>query len=271
MGLKFAVVSDIHGNLPALEAVIAEIAREGVDAVLNLGDIASGPLWPGETVALLRTLPWPTIRGNHERQVLGDVATMSASDAHARARLSDDDLAWLRALPATMRPAAGVFCCHGTPTSDVDYFLETVTADFAPQGSPGVRLAHEAEVRQRLGGVTEGLLLCGHTHRARAVACGGTLVVNPGSVGLQAYDDAHPHTHIIEMGSPHARWAMVTHDGRAWSAQLRATAYDWHAAANQAEGHGRGDWADALRSGRVGRWEREVLRRQGRVGAAGSP
>jgi predicted phosphodiesterase len=259
--MRFAIVSDIHGNLPALKAVMAEMERKQVDAVFNLGDIVSGPLWPRETLALLRSQPWPTIRGNHERQLLGDAASMGLSDVQARAQLGEDDLAWLRALPATRRPAEGVLCCHGTPDSDASYFLETVTADYRAGGDPGVRAADADEVRARLGTVGDSLVLCGHTHRARVVTCGGTLIVNPGSVGLQAYDDAHPHPHVVEMGSPHARWALVELRDGYWQAQLRATAYDWSAAADRAQCMGRGDWADALRTGRVGRWERDAERR----------
>lgn len=256
--MRYAIVSDIHGNLPALQAVIAEIAHEGVDAVFNLGDIVSGPLWPRETLALLRTLAWPTIHGNHERQLLGDPSSMGLSDAQARAQLGDDDLAWLRALPATMRPAEEVLCCHGTPDSDLSYFLETVTPHYRAGGHPGVRAASADEVRQRLGAEVSGLVLCGHTHSARVATCGDTLIVNPGSVGLQAYDDAHPQAHVIEMGSPHARWALVERRAGQWQAKLRSAAYDWHAAADRAERMGRGDWADALRTGRVGRWESEA-------------
>jgi hypothetical protein len=83
---------------------------------------------------------------------------------------------------------------------------------------------------------------------------GGPLVVNPGSVGLQAYDDDHPLPHVVEAGSPHARWALVERTGAGpWHVQLRATPYDWLAAAARAESRGRGDWADALATGFVGR------------------
>ena len=113
--MRLAVVSDIHGNLPALEAVLAEIKSERVDRVVNLGDIVSGPLWPRETAALLRGLAWPTIRGNHERQLLAQPADrMGPADAFARARLADEDLHWLAALPATLDLGDGVWCCHGT-------------------------------------------------------------------------------------------------------------------------------------------------------------
>ena len=68
--MKLAVISDIHGNLLALRAVLADIARQGVDQTVNLGDILSGPLQPAETADLLMTCNFPTIRGNHERQLL---------------------------------------------------------------------------------------------------------------------------------------------------------------------------------------------------------
>ncbi len=257
--MRLAVVSDIHGNLPALEAVLAEIGREKVDRVVNLGDIVSGPLWPRETASRLRTLEWPTIRGNHERQLLTQPADrMGAADAFARARLGDDDLRWLAALPATLDLGDGIWCCHGTPASDLRYFLESVTPDLGRDGSPGVRAATAAEVAERLGAVSAPLVLCGHTHMPRVAHSGGTLVVNPGSVGLPAFDDDHPHPHRMETGSAHARWALVERVDAGWQVQQRLTAYDWQAAARRAEANGRGDWADALPTGRVGRTEAEV-------------
>jgi predicted phosphodiesterase len=252
--MRLAVVSDIHGNLPALDAVLAEIARERVDLVVNLGDIVSGPLWPAETAARLRALAWPTIRGNHERQLLAPTAG-SAADAFAAARLGDEDRAWLAALPATLDLGGGVWCCHGTPESDLRYFLETVTPDLGDHGSPGVRAASAAEVAERLGAVNAPLVLCGHTHMPRIAHSGATLVLNPGSVGLPAFDDLNPYPHRMETGSPHARWALVERGVAGWQARLCATAYDWGTAAHRAEHNGRGDWADALASGRVGRLE----------------
>ena len=69
---KIAVLSDIHGNLPALKAVLADAEQLGCRQFVNLGDILSGPLWPSETADFLIPLDWPTIAGNHERQVLTD-------------------------------------------------------------------------------------------------------------------------------------------------------------------------------------------------------
>ena len=271
--LRIAIVSDIHGNLPALEAVWAEIERAAPTLVVNLGDIASGPLWPLETVQWLMAreaaepLRWRTIRGNHERQCLAaDVARMGASDAYAARALGAPERAWLAALPATQRLVDEVLLCHGTPASDLVYFMETVVAGFGVDGQRGVRAATATELSERAAetpagdarsGLAAALILCGHTHVPRAMMVpGGPRVVNPGSVGLQAYDDVHPLPHFIETGTPDARWALAERDRHgAWHVQLRTTPYDWPVAVARAQANGRGDWADALATGFVGRTE----------------
>jgi predicted phosphodiesterase len=273
---RIAIVSDIHGNLPALEAVWAEIEREAPALFINLGDIASGPLWPRETVQWLMARAaaaparWRTIAGNHERQALAaDIARMGASDAYAARALGSAERAWLAALPGTQWLGDDVLLCHGTPASDLDYFMETVMPGFGVDGQRGVRAANVAELSARAAqapaadprsGLSAALILCGHTHVPRAMAVpGGPLVVNPGSVGLQAYDDVHPHPHFVENGSPDARWALVERDRRgAWHVQLRATPYDWPAAVARAQDNGRGDWADALATGFVTRTEQSA-------------
>ena len=260
--MRVALISDIHGNLPALEAVLDEIANCSVDRVVNLGDILSGPLWPVETAARLMPLDLPTISGNHERQVLTlPRERLSATDRATVDAIGSVERAWLASLPTELWLGDDVYCCHGTPGNDLEYFLETVTPDLGAQGSRGVRGATRDEAAARLGTVDATLVLCGHTHMPRMRQVGGTLVVNPGSVGLQAYDDAHPHPHVIEAGTPHARWAIVERSHHGWRAELRATAYDWELAAARAEAAGRGDWADALRTGFVGRTESEAAAR----------
>ena len=245
--MKIAAISDIHGNLDALDAVLADIALRGVDMIVNLGDIVSGHLQPRATAARLMALDLPTIRGNHERQLFGDPARMGESDAFARAQLLPEQLAWIAALPATLRLRKDVLLVHGTPQSDLVYFLDSVT----PQGS---RAATPAEVAERAGSADAALILCGHTHMPRSMRLDdGHLVVNPGSVGLQAYDDDHGHPHVMENGTPHARYAIAEQgaDG-AWTAHFHAVAYDWEQAARLALANGRPDWVTPLRTGRVG-------------------
>ncbi len=250
--MRLGVVSDIHGNLPALLAVVADAGA--VDGWLNLGDILSGPLWPAETADWLMARDWPTIAGNHERQLLTlPRERMGPTDRDTADRISAVHRAWLAALPPAMAPAPGLRCVHGTPASDVVYLLETVTPG-------GLRAATPDEIVSRLGPVGDGLLLCGHSHLPRDVSAGPVRIVNPGSVGLPAFDDDHPFEHVAETGSPHARYALLEgRDGR-WDVRLRVVAYDWEGAARQADSRGRGDWADALRSGRVGRRERDVVK-----------
>jgi hypothetical protein len=140
-----AVLTDIHGNLPALEAVIADAEAQGCTGFVNLGDSLSGPLWPAETADLLIDFDWPTIAGNHERQLLTiDRARMGASDAFARDVLNDGHLQWLASLPPTLQLSPDVLLCHGTPTDDLEHFLHTVDRGAA-------REAKDDEIRERAG------------------------------------------------------------------------------------------------------------------------
>lgn len=252
---RLAILSDIHGNLPALDAVLSEVARANVDMIVNLGDLLSGPLWPAETADRLMALDLPTIAGNHERQVLTQPSEqMSKSDAQTLPVLSARHKAWLASLPSTRWLDDGVFCCHGTPTSDLIYLMETPEPGFERRGAPGIRAATREELASRLSGTSAALVLCGHSHMPRVMRHGATLVVNPGSVGLQAFHVPHTPLHRVETGSPLARWAVVESTaGASWRVELRATPYDWESTAIRAELRGRPDWADALRTGFVGR------------------
>ncbi|MGB9988899.1 metallophosphoesterase family protein [Massilia sp. SM-13] len=244
--MRIAAISDIHGNLLALEAVLADIAQRGADVTVNLGDILSGPLQPAATADRLMPLDMPTIAGNHERQVLTHaLERMGESDRYAYDHISELHRAWLHSLPSTLRLAPDVLLVHGTPSTDLVYWLESVDAD-------GQRPASYAEVVERAGDVQASLILCGHTHVPRSVLLDdGRLIVNPGSVGLQAYEDVHPHPHRAENGTPHARYAMLERRGSAWLIEQIAVPYDWHAASAMAAANGRPDWAHALATGRM--------------------
>ncbi len=242
-----ALIADIHGNLDALEVVLADITRRDVETIVNLGDVVSGPLRAYETAELLMPMDLLTISGNHERQLLTlSIGSMGDSDRIAARRLSNHHREWLGTFPATRAMGEDVFLCHGTLENDVDYLLETLDES-------GCRAASAEEVEVRTEGCRAQLIACAHSHMPRKVRLpDGRLVINPGSVGLQAYPARWPHTHIIENGSPHARYAIATRNGSDWDVEFISIEYDWDAAATVAEGNGRPDWAYSLRTGRVG-------------------
>ncbi|MBX7555518.1 MAG: metallophosphatase family protein [Micrococcales bacterium] len=245
--MRIAVISDVHGNLLALESVLADIAALDVDMTVNLGDLLSGGVQPRQTASFLMELGLPTLAGNHERQLLTTpIEQMGASDRLAAETITATQWSWLASLPATLEVTEGVLACHGSPDDDLTYLLETVERT-------GVRAATEAEVRQRLGIHTHwSVVLCGHTHLPRAVRLEhGPLLVNPGSVGWPAYDDDRPYPHAMEAGTPHARYALIDDRTGSWKAELRTVEYDWEAAARTAESNARADVARALRTGRI--------------------
>jgi predicted phosphodiesterase len=207
--MRVAVLADIHGNLPALEAVLAEPDVAGADRVVLLGDIALGPM-PAESLDLLASLGeravW--VHGNCEREVVTaydgkPLPGPNADGARAAAALLDDrrrDL--LDGLPLTVAldvdGVGATLFCHATPRRDDEFVLVD---------SP------LAVWRRALDGVSEPLVVMGHTHMPFDRLVDGRRVVNPGSVGMS-------------YGVAGACWALLGP-----TVQLRSTAYDVEAAA----------------------------------------
>lgn len=241
--MRIAVLADVHGNLIALEAVLADLRGAAPDLVVNLGDLVSGPFDPGGSADAQMALACPTVAGNHERQVLE--GGTGAFDTIARPLLSPSHLDWIAGLLGALRLVDGeVFACHGSPRGgDLEYLLEDVS-------SGRTRLDTAEAIGPRLDGIDEAkVVLCGHTHVPRMATLGGVLVVNPGSVGLPGYRGADPVPHVMEAGTPHARYAVIDRRHGGWAAELRAIPYDHEAAARQAERHGRPQTAHVVRTG----------------------
>ena len=243
--MKLAVIADIHGNAPALAAVLAHAAAQKTDRILDLGDACNGPIDPAGTAALLRSIPAGHVRGNGDRMVgVPSEPVVSASARFARERLSPADRDWLGGWPAVIEEADWL-ACHGSPRSDTEYLMEKVTATGAVARPPD-------DIAALLGPTRARLVLCGHTHLPRVARLpDGRLVVNPGSVGLPAYDDDQPFPHQMEAGTPHARYALVERTATGWVATLQMVAYDWNHAACLAEANGWPAWARAVRTGFV--------------------
>lgn len=245
MGKPFAVIADVHGNVDALRAVLAEIDAQGIQHIVNLGDHFSGPLAAQETAEVLLARNMTAIRGNHDRWLVDQPRhEMAASDAHARDQLSAAAMSWLRSLPATLRLSPDIFLCHGTPSDDNRYWLEQV----GPQGVPGPRPL--PEVMAETEGTPASLYLCAHTHIARRLdPVPGRVIFNPGSVGCPAYSDDHPVPHRMRAGSPAASFGIVTRRAQGWKTEVHAVPYDTTRMVQMAQAAGRSEWARALESG----------------------
>ena len=216
--MTVAILADVHGNLPALEAVLAEVDGADADLIVVAGDVDGGP-FPAETIALLRSLGDRArlVQGNADRYLVEHVSGRDAHDrqvAWAAERLSPADADFLAAFEDTVSVQVdglgAVLVCHGSPRSDE----EMVT-----QRTP------ESRVAPMLAGVREDVVVCGHTHMQFDRALAGKRVVNGGSVGMPYAD------------RPGAYWTLLGPD-----VELRRTEYDLDAAAERIRATG---WPDA--------------------------
>jgi diadenosine tetraphosphatase ApaH/serine/threonine PP2A family protein phosphatase len=214
-----ALLYDVHGNLPALEAVLADAAAQGADGYILGGDYALFGGWPRETVERLKTLaPALWVRGNGERWTNApdeapENSVVQGAIAAARHALGEITVIDLAALPAAAQRGTTLIC-HGSPGSDVD--------SFSPE--PAER---DAEL---LAGVTAERVVFGHTHLPFRRAAYETELVNPGSVGMP-FD-----------GDPRASYALVHDDGRV---EHRRVEYD-HAATARRLRSLPGEWTETV-------------------------
>ena len=210
--MRVAALYDIHGNLPALEAVVAELRTLRVDQVVIGGDVLPGPM-PRETLALLRGLDIPChyIRGNGDREVVlrrqgvesdGVAPAFRGMIQWVADQLDDDHEAWLSSWPLThtmdISGLGRVLFCHATPRNDTDTFTRATPDDVL------------APLFASLPGA---MVVCGHTHMPFDRVVGKTRVVNAGSVGMP-------------FGDPGADWLLLGPD-----VELRHTSYDLESAA----------------------------------------
>jgi predicted phosphodiesterase len=222
-----ACLYDVHGNLPALDGVLADARAQGVEEYLLGGDYCLFGGWPAETRARLRGLERATwIRGNVDRW-LSDAPDAPNDEVHGaiadcRAALGERAVAELHALPERARLADGSLAVHASPVSVLRYFF--------PEPAPD-----EAEL---LDGVSAPRLIFGHTHLAFRRTVGGMELLNPGSVGMPLDGDHR------------ASYALLHPDGRA---EHRRVAYD-HAASAQRlrEAFGGSPWSATI-AGRIER------------------
>jgi predicted phosphodiesterase/ketosteroid isomerase-like protein len=204
--MRLAIVSDIHGNLAALEAVIAALERERPELVVQGGDLALGGAHPAEVVDRVRELDWPGVVGNTD-ELLWRPDQLALQEARApklcdllrvlfesqapatRELLGPERLAWLRALPAE-RLVEGVLLLHASP------------GDLWWAPSPD---AEDEALLATYGGLGAGTVVYGHIHRPYVRALAGLTVANSGSVGMPFDRDPRASYLLVEDGQPSVR------------------------------------------------------------------
>jgi predicted phosphodiesterase len=189
--VRIAILSDIHGNVPALEAVIDDIARHSPDETWCGGDLGWGGPWAAECIARVRSEGWPTIKGNTDVWITGDIQGVVSEEDRAPLQeiaaaheVSQDDVRWLIELPLGHSGPGSVLLVHGTPHSPFDAPL--------PDASPSEFEPYENAAT---------LVVYAHVHRAflRRLA-DGTLVCNTGSVGMPMDGDTASYALIDRQG-----------------------------------------------------------------------
>ncbi|WP_051271676.1 metallophosphoesterase family protein [Shimazuella kribbensis] len=243
-----AVISDIHGNSWALDAVLEDIERRGITNIVNLGDSIYGPLDPVGTIKRLSSKKIKSIKGNQDRVLLTPTTEVlkSKTYVYVKESLTSNDLSWIENMPATLSFfMEEFFLCHGTPTSDETCLLEDVT-------SHGVFLRSSEYILRDLKDINEPVILCAHSHIPRTVYLStGQIVINPGSIGLPAYSDDFPFPHQMESGCPHANYTILSKQYDKWIIEHIIIPYDWKTASKRALENGREDWAKWILYGRV--------------------
>ncbi len=243
--MRLAVISDIHSNIAALDAVLGDIERRGISKIVNLGDSLSGPFDAVATADRLIELGLKTVCGNHDRQLFDrPVKDMGVWEHWVIFDLTDANIDWLKKLPMTATEG-DVFLCHGTPQSDDENWLDR-------RGTESRLVARDmAAVEERAKGIDHPVMLCGHTHTPRIVRLnGGRMILNPGSVGCPAYLDTRKAPNFVhQTGAPDARYAILEHRGGVWTADLIAVPYDASHMIELARAKGADSWAQAISTG----------------------
>lgn len=243
----YAILSDIHSNSMALEAVLKDIKSRKIDTIINLGDHVFGPMEPQKTAELIFNQEMICISGNKDRDILKnlDQSTQDKTLEQVKKNLDKNSINWLKQLSKTQIIDDLIFACHGTPESDNAYLLEEVTEN-------GVFVYTDEELIARTAHIKEPIILCGHSHVNRVIwLSNGKIILNPGSIGLPAYLGNDKVRFAMESMTPHAKYAIIYAGKNSINIEQINCAYDWNAAAATALKNGREDWAHGLLYGRM--------------------
>ncbi|MTI33414.1 metallophosphoesterase family protein [Xanthovirga aplysinae] len=246
---KIAVISDIHGNIWALERVLEDIQKKGINTIINLGDHLNGPLKPKETFQLIKETPMVSIAGNGDRYIVENALRDKKDSPTMKYIYSQIDMEavnWLKSLPKTLLFNEFIFLTHGKLDIDDKYLIENITPE-------GIVVRENNELISIVGHLPHKIILSAHSHVSRFIDLGnGQTIINSGSVGLPAYTDDLPYPHAMETCSPHAKYAILElENSDLINCRQISLKYDWKFAKKEAIKNNRPDWAKWLESGRA--------------------
>ncbi len=246
MNIKLAVISDIHSNIFALEEVLKDIKKRKVDFILNLGDSLYGSIDPKGCADILISSSIISICGNEDSILLEKNVNTNdhKSFLFTCDNIKDHHFNWIKSLPFDKIINEQIYICHGTPCSFNKYLIEDVSLGFP-------KIKEINELQKCIESINQKIIICGHSHLQNVIKINDKTIINPGSVGIQAYDDTTPVYHIMQSGSPHTRYSILHINGGNVQIENLALKYDWNLAAKTAKKNGREDWGNWLKTGRV--------------------
>ncbi|AFZ65630.1 metallophosphoesterase family protein [Deinococcus peraridilitoris] len=223
--MRIAVISDVHGNRFALEAVLEDLRAQSPDLIANLGDQVFGSADPAGAYALQRELKATEVRGNTEDMYTADLNDLDNARSQVewlRGQLPPESISYLSGLPLTQTLADGeVLLAHGSLTSAWEPLMFT-----AGMGGKPSRLANPDELLARAQAFPgTRVVVVGHTHREHLSSQHGVTFINAGSVSRQMH------------GDPAARWVLLEKRAGFWNVSFRRLQYDWDSAARWIEEH----------------------------------
>lgn len=218
--MKIALMSDIHGNFVALEAVLAALRQEAPDQIVCLGDVVVGGPQPREVLTAVRALSCPVVMGNTDEWLLSPTPFTIRSEADqilydvelwGTNQLTDEDKAFVRTFQPTVELDLGhgrsLLCFHGSPRHNMEGINATTP---------------DEELAEKLGGVQATIFAGGHTHTPLLRRTGNGFILNPGSVGLPFYRGADGRF----INPARAEYALVTAGNGRLDITLRRVAYN---------------------------------------------
>ncbi len=241
--MRVAVLSDVHGNRFALEAVLKDVRACSPDVIDNLGDQVFGSADPAAAYALQRELGAVEVRGNTDEMYAADLSELEGARSQVewlRGQLPPEAAQNLRNLPVTATLADGeVLVAHGDLQSSWQALVFT-----REEAVNQTRLASPDELLERAKDFPAArVVIVGHTHREHLSVQNGVTFVNTGAVSRQMH------------GDPAARWVLLEKRGPFWNISFRRVEYDWEAAARWIEER-YPDKQDEAQHLRLGRWQR---------------